>query len=176
MSYKIAYLKKFPLGCEYGDRVKGCTTQHCRLNPSLCCGTCYSGPAIITPSQEPTTTEYKNPCKTALTTARASSSIPSTTTTIDKPSTTTQQTPRSQISTTSIRAQQTTTSSPVTYTATTPRSHSFLFRLTVTFMIDLSDDLSDDAVKESVISKVQSAVRFFLFFDIDISCTRYILR
>lgn len=113
-------------GCEYGDKTPGCTTQHCPANPSLCCGTCHSGPTPTTPSQEPTTTKNKNPCKSSLTTATP--------------------TPSS------------------TFTTTTPKSPSYVFRLTVTFMIDITDDLANNAVKESVISKVQAAVRFFFFF------------
>nr|XP_034302728.1 uncharacterized protein LOC105320025 [Crassostrea gigas] len=109
-------------GCEYGDKTSGCTTQHCPANPSLCCGTCHSGPTPTTPSQEPTTTKNKNPCKSSLTTATTPSS---------------------------------------TFTTTTPKSPSYVFRLTVTFMIDITDDLSNNVVKESIISKVQAALIFF---------------
>lgn len=125
-------------GCEYGDKRSGCTTQHCPANPSLCCGTCHSGPTPTTPSQEPTTTKNKNPCKSSLTTATPTPSVYTTSTITSSPSS--------------------------TFTTTTPKSPSYVFRLTVTFMIDITDDLSNNAVKESVISKVQTAVRFFFFF------------
>uniref|UniRef100_A0A8W8KVH0 Peptidase M12B domain-containing protein n=1 Tax=Magallana gigas TaxID=29159 RepID=A0A8W8KVH0_MAGGI len=66
-------------GCEYGDKTTGCTTQHCPTDPSVCCGTCYSGTAITMPSQEPTTTKYVSPCKTTVTTldANTTSTTPS---------------------------------------------------------------------------------------------------
>lgn len=119
----------FLLGCEYGDRIIGCSAKFCPSNPpSTCCGTCYSGATLTMPSQEPTTTDYKNPCKTALTT------------TVLMPS-----------SSTSTRTQQTTTS----------LSSFFLFRLTITLIINISDDLSNNILKEGVISKVQTAVCCF---------------
>lgn len=117
-------------GCEYGDRIIiGCSTNVCPSNPpSTCCGTCYSGATLTMPLQEPTTTEYKNPCKTTLTT------------TVLMPS-----------SSTSTRTQQTTTSF----------SSFFLFRLTITLIINISDDLSNNILKEGVISKVQTALTSF---------------
>ncbi|XP_078325335.1 A disintegrin and metalloproteinase with thrombospondin motifs 6-like isoform X2 [Crassostrea virginica] len=49
-------------GCKYGDRTKGCRPHHCQLNPSNCCGTCYTGP---TPTKPSNLTTYKNanPCR-----------------------------------------------------------------------------------------------------------------
>lgn len=118
-------------GCEYGDKGKGCSVFNCPFNLlSTCCGTCYSGPTLTTPSQESTTTEYQNPCKTTLTT------------TLQTPSTNKQQT-------TTIR------------TTTSSSSSSFLFRLTITLIITISDDLSNDSLKGSVISKVQAALTSF---------------
>lgn len=55
----------FSLGCEYGDRASGCYTRICPVNPSICCGTCYSGPTLTKPTQKPTT-KYNNPCKTTV--------------------------------------------------------------------------------------------------------------
>lgn len=52
-------------GCEYGDRASGCYTRICPVNPSICCGTCYSGPTLTKPTQKPTT-KYNNPCKTTV--------------------------------------------------------------------------------------------------------------
>lgn len=154
-------------GCEYGDKATGCTTQHCPENPSLCCGTCYSGPAINTPSQEPTTTKYVSPCKTTVTTLvpNTTSTTPpsSVSTTTQIPVTTMQQTmaPTSTTSTT----QQTTTSSPSSTSKTSQttiptQAPSLVFRLDITLMIDISEDLSIAAVKENVTYKVQTAVQF----------------
>uniref|UniRef100_A0A8W8KVA5 SEA domain-containing protein n=1 Tax=Magallana gigas TaxID=29159 RepID=A0A8W8KVA5_MAGGI len=42
-------------GCEYGDRTSGCYIFICPANPSVCCGTCYSGPTLTKPPQKPTT-------------------------------------------------------------------------------------------------------------------------
>lgn len=124
------------VGCEYGDKETGCSNNFCwSYPPSQCCGTCYTGPTLTTPSQEQTTTEYKNPCKSSLTTATPTPSVSTTSTTTSPPSS--------------------------TFTTTTPKSSSYVFRLTVTFMIDITDDLSNNAVKESVISKVQAALSSF---------------
>uniref|UniRef100_K1QQE9 ADAM family mig-17 n=1 Tax=Magallana gigas TaxID=29159 RepID=K1QQE9_MAGGI len=124
------------VGCEYGDKETGCSNNFCwSYPPSQCCGTCYTGLTLTTPSQEPTTTEYKNPCKSSLTTATPTPSVSTTSTTTSPPSS--------------------------TFTTTTPKSSSYVFRLTVTFMIDITDDLSNNAVKESVISKVQAALISF---------------
>nr|XP_034302725.1 uncharacterized protein LOC117681592 isoform X2 [Crassostrea gigas] len=155
-------------GCEYGDKTTGCTTQHCPANPSLCCGTCYGGTAITTPSQEPTTTKYVSPCKTTLTTLdpNTTSTTPpsSVSTTSQIPATSTQQT-MSQTSITST-TQLTTTSSPSstpkTLQTTAPtQAPSLVFRLDITLMIDISEDLSIAAVKENVTYKVQTALTLF---------------
>ncbi|XP_062584912.1 uncharacterized protein LOC134246543 [Saccostrea cucullata] len=79
-------------GCEYGDRTSGCLSIHCPNNPDVCCGTCYNGPAITTPSEEPTTQRYRNPCRTTvkLTTTEQTTSVSSKTT--QAPLTTTKET------------------------------------------------------------------------------------
>lgn len=48
-------------------------------------------------------------------------------------------------------------------TLTTQKS-SFVFRLKITLLIDITDDLSDDDANESVRSKVQAAVCMFQLF------------
>ncbi|XP_065931588.1 uncharacterized protein [Magallana gigas] len=164
------------VGCEYGDKEAGCSNNFCwSYPPSQCCGTCYTGPALTTPSQEPTTTKNKNPCKSSLTTATPTPSVSTTstptpsvsTTSTPTPSVSTTSTPTPSVSTTStptpsVSTTSTITSSPSsTFTTTTPKSPSYVFRLTVTFMIDITDDLSNNAVKESVISKVQTALISF---------------
>ncbi|XP_022324387.2 uncharacterized protein LOC111125156 [Crassostrea virginica] len=57
-------------GCEYGDRVSGCTTFLCQqiAYAHQCCGTCNNDSVVTIPSQEPTTPKYENPCKTTTTT------------------------------------------------------------------------------------------------------------
>nr|XP_022324388.1 uncharacterized protein LOC111125156 isoform X2 [Crassostrea virginica] len=57
-------------GCEYGDRVSGCTTFLCQqiTYAHQCCGTCNNDSVVTIPSQEPTTPKYENPCKTTTTT------------------------------------------------------------------------------------------------------------
>jgi len=55
------------VGCEYGDRVKGCNQAHCLLvdkDPlvrSDCCGTCNIGETITTTTPVPYTLEPKYP-------------------------------------------------------------------------------------------------------------------
>ncbi|XP_065931593.1 A disintegrin and metalloproteinase with thrombospondin motifs 6 isoform X2 [Magallana gigas] len=48
-------------GCEYGDRVSGCTSGHCpKYKDTQCCGLCYSGPVITTTTVQ---AEDTNPCQ-----------------------------------------------------------------------------------------------------------------
>nr|XP_022324371.1 location of vulva defective 1-like isoform X2 [Crassostrea virginica] len=122
-------------GCEYGDRAIGCSKLHCSLNPDLCCGTCYDGPALTTPSQEPTTPKYEHSCKTTSgttstlaisksTTSQKTTTMPTTTTqqttTPSAMTTTTQQTTTPSAKTTTIQQTTTSTTTTTTQHTTTP--------------------------------------------------------
>ena len=78
------YTNLWILGCEYGDRVSGCTTFLCQqiAYAHQCCGTCNNDSVVTIPSEEPTTPKYENPCKTTTTTLKPSLTSTSETTSI----------------------------------------------------------------------------------------------
>ncbi|XP_061165278.1 uncharacterized protein LOC133174219 isoform X2 [Saccostrea echinata] len=155
-------------GCEYGDKTTGCSLFHCPSNPDICCGTCYNGPAITTPSQEPTTQKYQNPCRSTVTSASpeqttAKSSTPVSSKTTKPPITT--PAPSATSTTTTIQTTATSTTTTVQHKTTiqqettTPKPTSvstLLFMFTITLSIDIPEDLSDHAQKIAVMSKLQT--------------------